>query len=500
MPTAADAPAAAEAPPSPDEAVGPTRARWGVLFAFSLLTALNCMMWITFAPVRSQTARFYGVSGDLVDWLSMIFMALYPVVFAPMSWYIETGPVALQRGLRVSAAMNVVAALLRYLSAAPRPFALLFAGQAPAARRRASRSARRRRRRAVVRRARVGLARHRGPAVRWARCSRTSPAAPLRACRRGRRRAAAPSASTRARRRDGPRRVARHPARAEPAAERGRRGRDDEPRAARGHALGCRMLRSPTLLLLSLGYGLVVGVLYAFETLMTLLLPRASTAQLGALGTAALLAGCPRRLWGWILDRTRHQGGERRHEPAAAAALAAVAALSRRAMASAFAPLVALVVALGFLLCALLSSGFEWGVELSFPISESTVAGVLNVFGQLGGIALIYGLEAYVRAPAECVAGNGLQAAALALAAGLFALIRDEQKRQAALGGRRRTPHAGGAIAAVGAVMIDDTPSGGRAYYRRRVPRALPRRAAAAEDLAPQLRPPPPTRSASGVM
>ena len=130
MPTAADAPAAAEAPPSPDEAVGPTRARWGVLFAFSLLTALNCMMWITFAPVRSQTARFYGVSGDLVDWLSMIFMALYPVVFAPMSWYIETGPVALQRGLRVSAAMNVVAALLRYLSAAPRSFALLFAGQA----------------------------------------------------------------------------------------------------------------------------------------------------------------------------------------------------------------------------------------------------------------------------------------------------------------------------------------------------------------------------------
>ena len=438
MPTAADAPAAAEAPP--DEAVGPTRARWGVLFAFSLLTALNCMMWITFAPVRSQTARFYGVSGDLVDWLSMIFMALYPVVFAPMSWYIETGPVALQRGLRVSAAMNVVAALLRYLSAAPRSFALLFAGQALGSAAQGFTLGAPPRVAALWFDEREwGLATGIGVTANQLGAVLAYFAAPL--CVTGA---------------DGdglPRLlgvelalvgatglavwlgIPRAPSRP-PSAVAARR--DDEPaRSLASYVLGVLdMLRSPTLLLLSLGYGLVVGVLYAFETLMTLLLPRASTAQLGALGTAALLAGLPGAVFGgWILDRTRRfKAANVGMSLAAAAALAAVAALSRRAMASAFAPLVALVVALGFLLCALLSSGFEWGVELSFPISESTVAGVLNVFGQLGGIALIYGLEAYVREPAECVAGNALQAGALALAAGLFALIRDEQKRQAALG------------------------------------------------------------------
>jgi len=100
-----------------NQGIGGTPRRWIVLLSFSFLSGLNSLMWITFAPVRAGSIAYYGVSGDAIDWLSMIYMAMYPFVFAPASWYIETGSVALQRGLRASAALNVIGAFIRYLSA-----------------------------------------------------------------------------------------------------------------------------------------------------------------------------------------------------------------------------------------------------------------------------------------------------------------------------------------------------------------------------------------------
>ena len=85
--------------------------------------------------------------------------------------------------------------------------------------------------------------------------------------------------------------------------------------------------------------------------------------------------------------------------------------------------------AMGFLLCAALSAGFEWGVELSFPIPESTVAGVLNVFAQLGGISLIYGMEGVVDASSATTA-NAVLAAAMLGAAVFYMAITEELKRQ----------------------------------------------------------------------
>ena len=76
-------------------------------------------------------------------------------------------------------------------------------------------------------------------------------------------------------------------------------------------------------------------------------------------------------------------------------------------------------------------------VELSFPIPESTVAGVLNVFAQLGGIALIYGLE-YLVADLGATCGNFLLAGAM-VGAGLCYLCttnllkRQELKENAAI-------------------------------------------------------------------
>ena len=109
--------------------VGPTMQRWAVLLAFCSLSMTNALMWISFAPVRAGTASYYGVAGDTVDWLSMIFMAIYPFVFAPMSWYIENGGFALQMGLRTSAFLNVIAGVVRWYSAYNHSFYMLFAGQ-----------------------------------------------------------------------------------------------------------------------------------------------------------------------------------------------------------------------------------------------------------------------------------------------------------------------------------------------------------------------------------
>ena len=119
--------AAADA--EPETGVGPTATRWPVLFAFSFLSGLNNFMWIEFAPVRSATASYYGVSGDDVDRLSMIYMAIYPVVFLPCSFFIEKDARSLQRGLRISAAMNCAGAAMRWGSCASHSFALVFLGQ-----------------------------------------------------------------------------------------------------------------------------------------------------------------------------------------------------------------------------------------------------------------------------------------------------------------------------------------------------------------------------------
>jgi len=112
-----------------------------------------------------------------------------------------------------------------------------------------------------------------------------------------------------------------------------------------------------------------------------------------------LLAGLPGALFGGaVLDAWQ----ERRYR--LVLVVLAVGAAVAQAGLGAFR--IALGAALGFLLCAVTSAGFEWGAELSFPAPESTVAGVLNVAAQIGGVALIYGVESLARSagarPANC--------------------------------------------------------------------------------------------------
>src|SRR5450759_3925610 len=67
-----------------------------------LAAAFNQLLWITFAPITSSAASFYGVSVLSIGLLSLSFMAVYLVVSIPASWVIDT------YGFRVAVGIGAV--------------------------------------------------------------------------------------------------------------------------------------------------------------------------------------------------------------------------------------------------------------------------------------------------------------------------------------------------------------------------------------------------------
>ena len=64
--------------------------RWIVLVVFMGVIAANQLAWITFAPITSVAATYYGVSDLSIGLLSMSFMIVYIFVSIPASWTIDT--------------------------------------------------------------------------------------------------------------------------------------------------------------------------------------------------------------------------------------------------------------------------------------------------------------------------------------------------------------------------------------------------------------------------
>jgi MFS family permease len=64
--------------------------RWVILLAFMAVVAVNQLSWITFAPITSHAAEYYGVSDLSIGLLSMSFMIVYIFVSIPASWLIDT--------------------------------------------------------------------------------------------------------------------------------------------------------------------------------------------------------------------------------------------------------------------------------------------------------------------------------------------------------------------------------------------------------------------------
>jgi sugar phosphate permease len=76
--------------------------RWIMLSVYMLVVAVNQLMWITFAPVTLEAAHYYGVSDIKIGILSMCFMIVYLVVSIPASWIID------KFGIRTGVGIGVV--------------------------------------------------------------------------------------------------------------------------------------------------------------------------------------------------------------------------------------------------------------------------------------------------------------------------------------------------------------------------------------------------------
>jgi cyanate permease len=64
--------------------------RWVMLGVYMFIIVVNQVLWITFAPVTSEAAHYYGVSDLKIGILSMCFMLVYLAVSIPASWIIDT--------------------------------------------------------------------------------------------------------------------------------------------------------------------------------------------------------------------------------------------------------------------------------------------------------------------------------------------------------------------------------------------------------------------------
>lgn len=76
--------------------------RWLVLLVFMFIAAVTQILWITFAPISSLIAAFYGVAELDVALLSLIFMVVYIPVSIPAAYLIDN------KGFRLACIVGAV--------------------------------------------------------------------------------------------------------------------------------------------------------------------------------------------------------------------------------------------------------------------------------------------------------------------------------------------------------------------------------------------------------
>jgi len=96
---------------------------WTVIGAFALVAAATQLLWLTYAPITTGTAHYYGVSEGTVGWLSEIFPLFYVVLAIPAGKVLDR---SLHGGLGAGALLTVLGGLLRL---AGDGFAWALAGQ-----------------------------------------------------------------------------------------------------------------------------------------------------------------------------------------------------------------------------------------------------------------------------------------------------------------------------------------------------------------------------------
>jgi MFS family permease len=75
--------------------------RWVVLGVFMLANLAIQVLWISYAPITTSAAAYFGVSESTIGWFSMVFMVAFVPLSLPAAWLIDT------RGLRSAVGLGV---------------------------------------------------------------------------------------------------------------------------------------------------------------------------------------------------------------------------------------------------------------------------------------------------------------------------------------------------------------------------------------------------------
>lgn len=102
------------------------RSHWGPVAGFAIVSSANQMAWLTFAPITTGAARYYGTSTSQVGLLSEIFPLVYVIGAIPAAK-------ALQRNFRGSlafgATLSAIGTVIRLEGPGPGGLAWVIAGQ-----------------------------------------------------------------------------------------------------------------------------------------------------------------------------------------------------------------------------------------------------------------------------------------------------------------------------------------------------------------------------------
>ncbi|XP_041132658.1 feline leukemia virus subgroup C receptor-related protein 2-like isoform X2 [Polyodon spathula] len=101
--------------------------RWAIVFLFSAYSMCNSFQWIQYGIINNIFMKFYSVTSFTIDWMSMIYMCTYIPLIFPVTWLLD------KKGLRVIAlvgsALNCVGAWIKTASVRPDLFGVTFFGQ-----------------------------------------------------------------------------------------------------------------------------------------------------------------------------------------------------------------------------------------------------------------------------------------------------------------------------------------------------------------------------------
>lgn len=96
---------------------------WFAVGAYALVAAVSQMLWLTYAPITTESAAHFGVSEDAVGWLAEIFPLLYVLLAIPAGLLLDRW---LRQTLIAAAALMLVGAAIRMAGSS---FGLALAGQ-----------------------------------------------------------------------------------------------------------------------------------------------------------------------------------------------------------------------------------------------------------------------------------------------------------------------------------------------------------------------------------